>query len=463
MSTTSTSRVLLPLATLSAGLVIGWYATDRMGNSAVTEPPAAESEPLALGDEYRGEITSASDLNANDGSRFERLTLALDADTLVELELGGVLNGTLALYDDQGGFLTASSDIGTPTRLRQRIEQAGKYVVAVSGLDRHSYGPFRITSRTLETQDSGLLTLDTPIDGWLQDGLNDYEIEIQEAGLYTVEMHSDELDSYLTLSGDHGVNLTDDDGAGDLNARISGFLEAGSYQLEARTAHGQEQGYYTLELGSRDLPDGIELQNGGELSFDQPVQGWYSGEGIEYRLDIAERALVTIDMQSSEFDAYLEVSGNDVMLENDDGGGNYDARLQTVLSPGTYTVRARSYDSSGSGLFTLQAGVSDVAAAENGVIEIGTTVTDELYSGAQNFYSFQVEQAGDYTIDMISSTVDPYLELEGDGLRLEDDDGGTDYNARIQTHLTPGEYRVIARSFGGSDSGPYRLSVNAAN
>ncbi|EPC02013.1 hypothetical protein L861_20385 [Litchfieldella anticariensis FP35 = DSM 16096] len=464
MSTPSASRTLIiPLATLATGLAVGWFAADQHGDSAATDALTNDSEPLTLEETYRGEITSASALNANDGSRFERLPLALEADTLVQLELGGVLNGALALYDAEGNFLAASANDGIPVRLRQRIAQDGNYVLAVSGRDRHSYGPFRITGHTLETQNSGLLTLDTPVNGWLQDASNDYEVEIPQAGLYTIDMHSDDLDAYLVLSGSNGVKLEDDDSAGDLNARVSGFLDAGRYQLEARTAQGQEQGYYTLELGTRDLPDDIELQNGGELALGQPVQGWYSGEGLEYRLDIAEQALVTIDMQSSEFDAYLELSGNGVMIENDDGGGNYDSRIQTVLSPGTYTVRAISYDSSGSGLFTLEAGASDIAAAENGVIEIGTTVTGQLAGGSQDYYSFHVDRAGQYRIAMMSSDVDSYLVLQGNGLYLEDDDGGDGYNARLQTHLEPGDYRMTARTYDTSGSGSYSVSVNSAD
>ncbi|MFC3282732.1 hypothetical protein [Litchfieldella rifensis] len=462
MPTTSTPRVLFPLATLSVGLVIGWFAADRLGNAAPTDTSSVESEPLTLEDTYRGEITSASGLNANDGSRFERLTLALEADTLVELELGGVLNGTLALYDDEGSFLTASPDDGMSARLHQRIAHDGNYILAVSGRDRHSYGPFRITGRPLETRDSGPLTLDDPVHGWLQDDANAYDIEIQQAGLYRIEMRSDDLDAYLALSGPGGMTLEDDDSGGDLDAQLSGYLEAGHYQLEARTVQSQGRGLYTLALTTRDLPGGIELQHGGDLLFDQPLHGWYSGESLEYRLDIAEPTLVNIDMLSDDLDAYLEVSGNNITLDNDDGGDGYNARIHSLLSPGTYTVKAKGYGGSDTGLFTLQAAASDLADTDNGVIEIGSTVAGQLNGGSHDYYRFRVEQAGQYTIEMTSSTVDAYLVLQGNGLFVEDDDGGGDYDARIQTYLEPGDYHVIARSFDTSEGGPYRLGIRPA-
>lgn len=462
MPTTSTPRVLFPLATLSVGLVIGWFAADRLSNVTAADAPVAESAPLTLGDAYRGEITSASGLNANDGSRFERLPLSLEADTLVELELGGVLNGALALYDDEGNFLTGSPDSGLPVRLHQRIEREGDYLLAVSGRDRHSYGPFRITGRTLETQDSGPLTLDDPLSGWLQDGTNTYDIEIQQAGLYSIEMRSADLDAYLALSGPGGMNLEDDDSAGDLNARISGYFEAGHYRLEARGVQDQGRGLYTLALTTRDLPGEIELQHGGELLLDQALHGWYNGESIEYRLEIAEPVLITIDMLSDDLDAHLEVSGNDITLDNDDGGDGYNARIDSLLSPGTYTVKAKGYGGSDVGLFTLQATASELASVEEGVVEIGATITGQLSNGSHDYYRFRVEQAGQYTVEMMSSAVDAYLVLQGNGLLLEDDDGGDGYDARLQTHLEPGDYHVIARSFDTSEAGSYRLGISPA-
>ncbi len=455
-------RTLSSLVFLAIGLVLGWLAADHLQKER--EPELDQPPLVSLGERQRGEITSASELNGKDGSRFERYRISLAQDALVELELGGALKGTLSLYDVSGQLLATSPGDATtemPTRLRQRIAEEGEYTLVVSGHDARSYGPFRIDSREMQAQDSGLLTVPSAIIGWMHNAANTYELEIEEAGLYSLEMRSDEFDAYLALTG-NDIDLSDDDSAGNLDARISSYLPAGHYQLTARTAYDRGEGLYSLDIEALELPEGVDFQNGGELSAQQTLQGWFSNSPLEYRLQIDETAMVTIDMMSDAMDSYLELSGEGVSLSDDDGGAGLNSRLQTLLQPGIYTLTARGFNSGSSGLFTLQTSTSEVVTEViNGELSIGMTIAGQLETGARNFYSFNVESAGDYTFDMQSSELDSYLELEGDEVYLTDDDGGEGYDARIRAHLEPGEYRLVARAFDSSATGSYLLSLSA--
>ncbi|WP_111413420.1 hypothetical protein [Billgrantia lactosivorans] len=474
MANRASTVTLAALGGAALGLAVGWQLPDRAtpaapiieAAEAETAADAASLPTLQLGERLRGEITSASELNGKDGSRFERFSLPLEAGALVEIELGGALQGTLALYDDEEQLLATSADpayydAAVAGTLRRRIDTSGDYQLVVSGHDKHSYGPFTLTGRELELTTSDTLEMPSRADGWLQDEGDTYAVTIEESGLYQIEMRSSDVDAYLVLEGPNGYRREDDDSAGNLDARIADFLEPGEYRLTARAAYEQEGGLYTLVLGPHAQADGEALRNSGELRFDEPLQGWYSGESLSYEFTLDAPAAVTIDMLSSDFDAYLELQGDDLLVNDDDGGEELNARLHSPLGAGSYRVTARSHGGHGSGLFELRASATAIdELPSNGQLEIDTPVRSWLESGVRDYYELVVEEAGNYRLDLLSEDFDAYLELDGQGLSLRDDDGAGDLNARISSRLEPGSYRATARAYGSSESGSYTLQLH---
>ncbi|WP_104204467.1 hypothetical protein [Billgrantia saliphila] len=471
MANRAPTIALVALGGAAAGFVAGWQLPAVMTadaapiDSAVAEDTAYAT--LTLGERLRGEITSASELNGKDGSRFERFSLPLEEGTLIEIELGGPLQGTLTLYDDHEQMLATSSDPAyydapRASALRRRIDEGGDYTLIVSGHDLHSYGPFTLTSREMELIESDTLTMPMQADGWLQDGADNYTVTIEESGLYQIEMRSSDVDAFLVLEGPNGYRREDDDSAGNLDARIADFLEPGEYRLTARAAYAEGSGLYTLELAPHEYADADALRNSGELRLDEPLQGWLSGDALVYQLELETRSAVTLEMLSDDFDSVLELQGNNVFASDDDGGEGLNARLYYPLEPGSYTVTARHHGDGGSGLFELRASAVEIdELPENGQLEVDHPISASLLPGGRSIYEFQVEQAGNYHLEMRSNDVDSYLELEGEGVFLSDDDSAGDLNARISTHLEPGVYRATARSYGGSDSGAYTLSLSS--
>ncbi|GEK48488.1 hypothetical protein HPA02_27710 [Bisbaumannia pacifica] len=459
MANRASSLTLVALGGAALGLLAGC--------SANTSDDAPVVHAIELGEQFRGEITSSSELNGKDGSRYARHTLSLDADSLVEFELSGALNGSLALYDDETQLLAASiaDAYGQPgNALRRRIDETGDYLVVVSGVDASSFGPYDLNSREIELSDSSSeLTVSQPLDGWLQDGPSTYPLTIEETGLYRIEMHSDDFDTYLELSGGpNRVRLEDDDGAGNLDSRISGFLEPGDYTVTARSAFGDGSGLYQLSVEPQQLPHDGELRNGGEVTVGETFNGWLSGQRREYSLVVDEAALVTIDMRSQDFDSYLELSGPGVSTSNDDGGSGLDSQIRQRLQPGNYTIVARSFSSSASGLFELSVVSREIGdLPSGGELTLNESLEAWLEPGAQDYYAFEITQAGRYRLDMMSSDLDTYLELEGNGIFESNDDGGNGLDSRIQAYLEPGEYRAIARSYGNTSSGTYTLRLIA--
>lgn len=428
------------------------------------------AQPLALGSQVRGEITTAARINLSDGSRSVVHALDLEAGQAVRLEATGALCARLTVVREgeviagptQGDCDTTAGS----ARLAMLAAEQGRYEVAVSGAGARAFGPYRLEAKPLQVhRGDAALRVGSEIVDFLHGGGKTYRLDIRQAGYYVIDMRSTDIDSMLELSG-NGVSANDDDGGDGLNSRLRVPLEPGTYTLRAKSID-DASGMFELAITTGALPAGVRLRNSGALSLDgNALHGALSGTPREYQLRVAQPGRVTIDLGSDDFDTVLELRGNGVSLDNDDGGDGTDSRIATVLQPGTYTVVARALGDSGSGLFTLSASHAALPAGTalrtGGELALGTLVTG-MSNGEQHSYQLVVRQAGQLVIDMTSDDFDAVLELQRDGEQVaEDDDGGGGTHARITADVEPGTYTVVAKSFGGSSSGLYQLAARMA-
>ncbi|WP_251976565.1 hypothetical protein [Salinicola avicenniae] len=472
--TATVLRTAGTVVTVTVGIVLGWTAAYQLPGSEKAADDGVPSEPREVGDALTGELTSASQLNVKDGSRYARIPVQLDADTFVQFELDGPLDGTLSLLDANDKWLASSANTvaasglaseGGSVSVGANIEEAGTYWLAVSGRDSRSYGPFEVESRTLDVRNDGDLATEDEVAGFLTKDPNTYTLGVEEAGLYRFTMRSDVVDAYLHLTGD-GVDASDDDSGGGTSgydAQLTAYLEPGDYEIEASAYGSVTSGMYSLvaEPQPLPLPTGDTLRNGGEVSAGDELTGYMSGDGREYTLNVDEAASYTIDMRADDLDSYLELTGEGVTLSDDDSGGDYDARIQAVLQPGTYTIRASSYGSGSAGLFTLAVATSEanVLSEEERRLDGVGRLEDMLMSNGGTDYVWHIDEAGRYAVTMRSSDLDAFLMLTGDsGIDLSDDDSGGGYDARIETNLAPGDYTVNASSYGGG-TGSFELQT----
>lgn len=463
----SLTLILVAAGGVTVGLLAAQAAPSFTSTASAAESTSAEQgqvsqalaglESITLGEQTRGEITSAAELNGNDGSRYVRYVISLEEDSLIEFSLSGALRGVVALYDDELQLLENAETV------RHRVEENGQYVVVVSGADASSYGPFTLNSRTVELSDSDTLTIGEPMDSWLPGTPREVTLTVEEEGMYQIEMRADEFDAYLELSGPNGYNREDDDSAGNLNARISDFFAPGDYTVTARSAFGEGNGLFTLSAEPRELPD--DLRNDGSVVPSETLNGWFSGQERSYQLEIEEAGMYQIDMRSSDIDSYLVLEGpNGYFREDDDSAGNLDASIADFLAPGSYQLTARTAYGSDSGLFTLSVEPRELPEGVELRNEGELTPNETLngwYSGEPLTYELTLEESSLVRLSMRSSDFDTYLELSGGGDAYSDDDGGSGTNSRLEQALLPGTYTVIARGFAVSGSGMFELQVNA--
>src|SRR5690606_22694451 len=156
-----------------------------------------------------------------------------------------------------------------------------------------------------------------------------------------------------------GINLNDDDGAGNTDSRLFTSLEAGDYQLGAEGIEGGEEGVYNLIVTQREMPAGIDLDEGARLEVGRGYTGLLAGSAQTYRLVVEESGLLELSMRSQDMGSMLELHGPGVAVRDDDSGGDHDALISAVVEPGTYRVKASQLNNQ-EGVFTLRGDITAV-------------------------------------------------------------------------------------------------------
>lgn len=262
------------------------------------------------------------------------------------------------------------------------------------------------------------------------------EIEVDGSFESVLSLYDDEDALLMT---DSSVRLRSEDG-GDYAVVVSG---------------DSSDSYGPFSISSQN----IELNDTGVLVVPGTTSGWLQSEPRSYTFTVSENSAYQIDVVSADFDSVLVMEGpNGYYTENDDGGEDNNARMGDLLVPGEYTLTVGSYEGR-QGLFDIKISSLDIQITETDTLVLGSEITGWMSAGSDS-YSLEIEEEGEYQIDMRSLSLDSVLVIEGpDGFYAEDDDGGEDYNSRIVETLKPGSYQVNAHRHPESEaqSGVYSL------
>ena len=180
---------------------------------------------------------------------------------------------------------------------------------------------------------------------------------------------------------------------------------------------------------------------------------------------------VTIEMKSEDIDPYLILLGSNQrqIAQDDDGGGNKNARLVVTLPvDGTYYIIANCYDAREAGSYTLELRETTATRSnriilrEEGILGESSSVLPSDGSLYRE-YTFEGNAGQSVSISVESSDFDPYVALftpESELLGENDDVSDSSKNAFVSVTLPiTGRYRVVVNSFDPSGRGRYILTV----
>ena len=356
---------------------------------------------VALGQEQSGSLT-LSDPLSGDGRRVQVWTLGVSPGEGVQVDLRSD-DFDAFLYVVGPGLAEGLSDDDAGSGLNSRLcfvpDQPGEYRVVASSL-RAETGAFIIAASTtngscgggVETSEIEDLA-DFPTEGrsfavgdevtgrlsgsdatFYGSPAQAWAIRGGSGEPFSVDLLSDDFDAFLTLVGP-GLDdyLTDDDGAGRCDSRISlTFPESGEYRVIASTL-GAGSGAYRLIARERPGPsssescsppandggirgDGGRLEGRladitivGSLGTESAVNGSITGEEGGFRdhplqgwtMEGIAGSRIALTLTSDQMDSYLFFDGPGFSepLFNDDGAGDRNSRICVELpETGMYRV-----------------------------------------------------------------------------------------------------------------------------
>ncbi len=320
-----------------------------------------------------------------------------------------------------------------------------------------------------------------------------FRLDVTAGKRYSIVMRADDFDSYLSVARQvNGLTdylISDDDGAGNSNARLKWSPKtAGTYYLIAQSLKEDGVGNFTVRLDTLPAviitpPKMVAMGEAmsGELAETDPTVDDKGAYFDLYKITLRKDQRITIEMTGTgDLDSFVGIgrmtADSLVIAEtDDDGGGEKHSRLRfTAKEDGEHIIRAQALDANSTGTYTLKVSERVVRPAVIVNIAANTPVTGEISDGDSeaddgsffDLYRITVRANEAVTITMRSSAVDSYVVVgqmvDGEWNQIAfDDDGAGGTNARLaHTFDTAGEYLIRANTVGAGKTGSYAIRVD---
>ena len=310
-------------------------------------------------------------------------TLTVPASGTVDLEINAtVFNSILAIRDARDNLIVRNDEVdGVSVSHIAADLPAGTYTIVAAASS--GSGAYRLAAK-FTPRDIPPCSYAQPLDlngGYIQrlgpascrdfngQPVDYYTFTLSADALVLAVMTSSELDGYLVLYDAAGNILRRDDNTyGSNDPLIIQYLPAGTYKLAARDAAGTIGGLYQVDLRTTFAARPPFCTPISTLSPGATAAGTLTYTGCQYsdntfadfyQLALTADATVDIRAESGEFDAYLVLldSKGAVVEEDDDSGGNTNARILSPLAAGSYTIVVKplgDYLSHGKYLLTVK-------------------------------------------------------------------------------------------------------------
>lgn len=354
-----------------------------------------------------------------------------------------------------------------------------------------------VTAPSAEAQQPETLRTGQAISGTLQAGdpammdqgpFRSFNFEARGGQRYVITLESDDFDAFLSVhrrvGGITEVLATDDDGGGDLNARLRWLApESGTYLIVAHSLTPESYGQFRLTVEEAPparpaVPQPIRVGQAvnGSLHTGSGSLELDDGEIFHdlYVFDARSGQEIVITMDSEDFDAYLEfgpMSGDGVEVTDtdDDGGGDMNARLSVVIpANGRYGVRARSFGSAQFGSYSLL--VREAPTTTPRPLEAGRDHDGSLADADRERWTYRGTAGQAVRVSMRSSSFDTVLELgimrngRYEVITTNDDAGFDSTDSLIEITLPEtAEYMLVARAYSSSPAGSYTIRLDVVD
>jgi hypothetical protein len=478
-------------ACLGMVLVCAWLL--GLAWSGYAQDTTVEPASLAYGQTVQGSISNRTPraVYTFDGLRGEAITARLRVST-------GDLDALLILQTADGRVLAMRDDATTADGWRGgiidglRLPANARYSLVVTrfgGPLGSTSGDFALTVERVGvgSESGSALRYGDSIIAEISNTQPQlyYSFYAQQGDILQISMTrvSGDLDPYLQIVDSASTVIAFNDeviGSPSFDAVVEGLViqQTGVYVIVAARyggTAGTSSGTFLLSL--------VTTENSGLRNTPQTAQVIRLGDQVDgeltnanpsnyFAFDALQNDLITIRMarRGGALDSYLALYDNTLreLASNDDAPDTQNAAIEQFLIPasGRYIIRATRFEGDPNGVLTVGryqlqisggGNVFDAVPPDVARITYGTTVTGRLDDVVPSLdYAFY-GVAGDAVSVSLSrgdGNLDPVVALlDAQGRVLaQDDDGGTEQNARIDRYVLPadGVYYVRAARYSGT-------------
>lgn len=319
-------------------------------------------------------------------------------------------------------------------------------------------------------------TLDNKDGRLLEDNsfLEIYRFDATKGQIISASLISSEFDTTLSIGEVSNGAACEECGfaTADKNEEASTQFVAkkdGPVYIRVNSREVGQKGKYTLTVSARDPNKVIRIP----LEYGKLAQGIISKKDAEddegnlfdsYNIKLSANQKIQINLNSTAFDPILVLQGPDSegvlveISEDDDSGPGSNARIRyTVKNTGEYRVKVKSASQEEMGAYTLLlgdeppvvplpkpkklvlgTGINGAISSEGQTIEYFNQADEENDEIVVQGFVMDVIEGKNYVIDVTSKDIDPKAiigefdsENKFEPLK-EDDDGGTEYNAKLR-------------------------------
>ncbi|WP_164856343.1 DVUA0089 family protein [Lujinxingia sediminis] len=448
---------------------------------------------IGADDSTSGTLSASGVISPNNGSRYTTYAVKLDAGQVLRVKssANGFSPALTVFAPDYTPLATTlnQANADSQARLITQAPTAGTYLIVLSSQSAGGSGSFSLETSLLAVQDD--VEFPGSAAGYLFQGMSahpisgvpaaSYTLTLEEETLLNISARSTEFDTYLSVLDAENSQLLaeNDDAAGravsaSTNSHILSLFPAGTYNILVNSYQGQGQGAFILDVATE------SAQLSEKFFFGEPYSGIYglapavhgaaSRPGFAFPFTVEEDSAVSLQMEASNFDAYLYLldSTGRVVAEDDDSAGALNPRIVQQLEAGEYTLVASSIAERPSGPYSLI--TEFITLDDRTSVAPGDSFSSFILPNDSNLpnrpgvgkvYTLEVEETSQLQIDLSSDAFDTYLVLldENNQLIEENDDNGQTTDSRINRQLTPGTYKVVVTSFGAASVGQFELQL----
>lgn len=287
-----------------------------------------------------------------------------------------------------------------------------------------------------------------------------YQVRVEEGMTVEVVCRSDAVDTYIVAVLPNGERIENDDYE-QFNAGFSRRIDTtGTLRFTVSPLFSEEVGDYEIVVSELGEARAIALGESVSETFGKQAGG-RSADRYQYAGRAGET--IIIDLESDDFDSYLEVTSSDgQMFSNDDGGEMFNSRLSYHFERDEMvTITASSLDGGETGSYTLTVseGAGSVAAEYRGSLDISDS---RAYDGTiYDEYEYTGRAGASIAVMASSSDFDTVVYVSNpDGSNLgRDDDGGGGTNSNLNVTLPEsGTYKIYVVSL-FEEYGSYDLTI----